>query len=130
MAAAAVFGADDLSFGTNGQGPLGGIDGSACVTDGPFANLTLRLGEVWSVVNHTEYCLSRNFKTVLTDWSWANSSSVEECYNMPTYTDGAWECYSANVHSSVHLGIGGTVCCVFQPGPPPLLLANATTYLP
>lgn len=113
LAASPVFGADDLSFGTNGQGPVGGgIDGSACVTDGAFANTTLRFAQVLGVNNFTEYCLSRSFETTRYYWDWANSTFADACLAQETYVGGAFDCYRAKPHSSVHLAVGGTVCAV------------------
>ncbi|CAN8104145.1 unnamed protein product [Discula destructiva] len=110
LAAAPVFGSDELSFGTNGQGAVGGgIDGSACVTDGAFANTTLRFGQVFGVTNHTEYCLSRSFETERYYWDWANSTVVDGCFAEETYTGGAFDCYRSHPHSSVHLAVGGTL---------------------
>lgn len=110
LAAASIWGGDELSFGTNGQGARGGgIDGSACVTDGAFANTTLRMGQSWGVSNYTEYCLSRSFETERYYWDWANSSYVDACYAQESYVDGAFDCYRAKPHSSVHLAVSGTV---------------------
>jgi len=55
LAAASIWGSDDLSFGSNGQSSDG------CVVDGPFANTTLHLSQQWGVNNYTSYCLGRSF---------------------------------------------------------------------
>lgn len=109
LAAAPVFGSDELSFGSNGLGAADGVDGSACVTDGAFANTTLRLNQVWGVNNYTEYCLSRSFESTRYYWDWANSSYVDTCYAYDDYVDGAFDCYRVKPHSSIHLAVGGTV---------------------
>ncbi|KAI0474996.1 amino acid transporter [Xylariaceae sp. FL0804] len=94
---ASVWGADELSFGTTSDG---------CVADGPFANTTLRLSQQWGVNNYTHYCLERQYDAYY--WDWANSSYVEPCAAIGDYVT-ARPCYSAKPHSSVHLGVGGTV---------------------
>lgn len=110
LSASPVFGSDDLSFGSNGQGAANGLDGSACVTDGAFANTTLRLAQLYGVTNYTEYCLSRNFETTRYYWDWANSTYADTCYAEENYVNGAFDCYRVKPHSSVHLAVGGTVC--------------------
>ncbi|KAI1260053.1 amino acid transporter [Xylariaceae sp. FL1019] len=97
LADAAVFGTDDLSFGTTQDG---------CVVDGAFANTTLRLNQLWGVKNTTEYCLSRSYDESY--WAWANTTYSDACFAKPNYTE-AWPCWSASPHSSAHLAVGGTL---------------------
>lgn len=95
-----VWGADDLSFGSNGR------NDDECVVDGPFANTTLRLNMAWGVTEYDEYCLGRNFTASY--WSWANSTYSDTCYAKTNYYN-AFNCYHATPRSSVHLGVSGTV---------------------
>lgn len=100
LADASVWGADELSFGSDGAGAGG------CVVDGAFANTTLRLNEAWGVPNTTEYCLSRSFSD--TNWAWANSTYSDACLAKSNYTE-AWPCWSKYPHSSAHIAVGGTL---------------------
>lgn len=90
----------DTGFGGNG------LDGDGCVTDGPFANLTLHLNSSDLPVDGG-YCLSRNFN--LTQFEGANSSNIDTCFAYDTFED-ARQCYEANPHSAGHGGVGGVVC--------------------
>jgi tyrosinase len=100
LADAAVWGSDDLSFGTTNGG---------CVVDGAFANTTLHLNQYWGVANYTSYCMSRTYDDSY--WAWANSSYSDTCMAKETYSD-VWPCWSKYPHSSAHLAVGGTVSSV------------------
>jgi tyrosinase len=94
---AAVFGADELSFGSTESG---------CVVDGAFGNMKLRLNQLWGELNTTEYCLSRSYNNSY--WAWANTTYSEACFAKDNYTE-VWPCWSKYPHSSAHLAVGGTV---------------------
>lgn len=97
VADAAVFGSDELSFGSTQDG---------CVIDGAFANTTLRLNQLWGQLNTTEYCLSRFYDNSY--WAWSNTTYSDTCFGKENYTE-AWPCWSKYPHSSAHLAVGGTV---------------------
>lgn len=90
----------DTGFGGNG------LDGDGCVTDGPFANLTLHLNSSDLPDPNGGYCLSRKFN--LTQFEGANSSNIDTCFAYDTFED-ARQCYEANPHSAGHGGVGGVV---------------------
>ncbi|ETS76937.1 hypothetical protein PFICI_10811 [Pestalotiopsis fici W106-1] len=114
LAAASVWGADDLSFGTASNG---------CVTDGAFANTTLHLNQLWGVANYSSYCLSREYDESY--WSWANTSYADACMATTNYSD-AWQCWVAKPHSSAHLAVGGTLSDqAGSPGDPLFFLHHA-----
>jgi tyrosinase len=108
LAEASPWGDDKYSFGGDGR------RGDGCVVDGPFANLTLRMGmDNRGVQNFTEYCLNRVFEPDSNPkhWNWADRRHVEECYNRKTYRS-AYECYNIKPHVSAHVAVGGTVSCI------------------
>lgn len=84
-------------FGGNGHGDHG------CVSDGPFANLTLQLNDDYTTGS---YCLSRDFDS--SAFSGGGQSNVDSCYAMKEYI-GAWPCYEGNPHDAGHNGVGGVV---------------------
>ncbi|KAI1338355.1 amino acid transporter [Xylariaceae sp. FL0016] len=94
---ASVWGAGDLALETTSSG---------CVADGPFANTTLRLSQQWGVNNYTNFCLAREYDVQY--WNWANLLYLEPCFAIDDYVT-ARPCFSAKPHSSVHLGVGGTL---------------------
>lgn len=117
LADASIWGADALSFGTNGRASDG------CVVDGAFANTTLHLNQAWGVNNYTEYCLNRAFTD--TDWAWSNSSYADACMAKEDYAT-AWPCWSDYPHSSAHLATGGTLADqAASPGDPVFFLHHA-----
>ncbi|KAI1413349.1 Di-copper centre-containing protein [Hypoxylon sp. FL1857] len=103
---AAVFDTE-TGFGGNGTGAAG------CVTDGPFANLTLRLQVDLTT---EEYCLSRFFNDrALAQGARAN---VDACMAKDKFTD-AWNCLEAGPHGAGHGGVSGTMVNPFtSPGDP------------
>ncbi|KAF6813124.1 amino acid transporter [Colletotrichum sojae] len=101
---ASVWGSDEYSFGTNGVETETGDPG--CVVDGPFANTTLRMDQVWGVDYYDEYCLSRRWNQ--TAWEFANQTNVDACFVKETY-DEANFCYVDSPHSCGHLATGGTM---------------------
>lgn len=84
-------------FGGNGTGD------DSCVTDGPFANLTLHLGPNYDVTDH---CLSRAIDNPT--FSWANQTYLDECYAAQNYST-AWPLIASKPHSAAHLAVGGIV---------------------
>lgn len=84
-------------FGGDGSGQGG------CLTDGPFANLELRLN---SDDTTRPYCLSRDLRQ--DRFVGASASYVNECYEMDHFDD-AWPCYEGYPHTAGHNGIGGVV---------------------
>lgn len=100
LADASIWGSDDLSFGTNGQ------EGDRCVVDGPFANTTLHMSQLYGVANYTDYCLSRDFTDSY--WMWANSTYADACFAKGNYSE-AYPCWSKYPHSGAHLSVSGTV---------------------
>ncbi|KXH65419.1 amino acid transporter [Colletotrichum nymphaeae SA-01] len=100
---ASVWGSDEFSFGTNG---VNTTQGTNCVIDGPFANTTLRMDQVYGIDYYDEYCLSREFNQ--TAFTFANQSYVDECYVKETYNEANF-CYVDSPHSCGHLATGGTM---------------------
>ncbi|KAH0437823.1 amino acid transporter [Colletotrichum camelliae] len=87
----------DAVYGFGGDGE--GDDG--CITDGPFANLTLHMKTAGS--NNT-YCLQRKLNQ--DDLDTANSDNLVECFNKTSY-DEAWQCYNGSPHGAGHGAVGG-----------------------
>lgn len=102
---ASVWGDDDYSFGTNGVSD-GGNGTLKCVVDGPFANTTLRITQIWGVNSYDEYCMSRDFNQ--TAWVAVNQSNVDACFAKTDYNSANF-CYVDLPHSGGHLATGGTV---------------------
>lgn len=100
---ASVWGADEFSFGTNGVNTTSGTN---CVVDGPFANTTLRMDQIWGVNYYDEYCLSREWNQ--TAFTFANQSYVDVCFEKTNYNEANF-CYVDSPHSCGHLATGGTV---------------------
>ncbi|KAI2471576.1 Di-copper centre-containing protein [Annulohypoxylon bovei var. microspora] len=97
----------ETGFGGNGTG-VGG-----CVTDGPFANLTLRFQADLTI---DEYCLSR----YLNDRAFAAAAkeNVDMCLEKGTFVD-AWSCLEGRPHGAGHGGVMGTMINPFtSPGDP------------
>lgn len=86
-----------------GLGGNGSATDNQCVTDGPFANLTLHLNQTTS---YTSYCLSRDLS--VTSIETGNQSNVDTCFASEDYA-AAWLCYKAKPHTAGHAGIAGTV---------------------
>lgn len=97
----------DTGFGGTGTGD------DLCVTDGPFANLTLHMNRT---TNYADYCLSRDFSP--TSIQNGNSTYVDACFASSNYSE-AWQCYKSKPHTAGHAAIGGTVSV---PGFNPLYL--------
>lgn len=94
----------DTGFGGTGTGD------DLCVTDGPFANLTLHMNRT---TNYADYCLSRDFSP--TSIQNGNSTYVDACFASSNYSE-AWQCYKSKPHTAGHAAIGGTVSvsCIFH----------------
>lgn len=103
---APIWGSDDISFGTNGTGDTSPVPGElrgSCVTDGPFANMTLHyLG-----LKEQEHCFSRGFASEdllhnLT--SWLRPQIIEKLLLMPRYED-----FNSYLEHYTHLAIPGII---------------------
>ncbi|KAF2855807.1 Di-copper centre-containing protein [Plenodomus tracheiphilus IPT5] len=103
---APIWGSDDISFGTNGTGDTSPVPGElrgSCVTDGPFANMTLHyLG-----LKEQEHCFSRGFASEdllhnLT--SWLRPQIIEKLLLMPRYED-----FNGYLEHHTHLAIPGII---------------------
>jgi tyrosinase len=103
-------------FGGNGSST------DHCVTDGPFANLTLRVNRDLTTSDH---CLTRNFNTC--SFKFAVQANVDECQNKTTWQ--TWRtCTEAIPHASGHGGVGALMQSVpLSPGDPIFWLHH--TYL-
>ncbi|KAL7265818.1 hypothetical protein RUND412_011655, partial [Rhizina undulata] len=90
----------DLFYGTVNFGGNGnGTDGVAgCITDGPFANLTLHIGPEQT---DTDHCLKRNFNETL---ALGNSQSYVDVCLAETAIEEAWPCIAHEPHVSTHGG--------------------------
>ncbi|KAH7082308.1 hypothetical protein FB567DRAFT_530999 [Paraphoma chrysanthemicola] len=104
--AAPIWGSDDISFGRNGTGDVSPVPGQirgSCVTDGPFANMTLHyLG-----LKEQEHCFSRGFASEnllhnLT--SWLRPQIIEKLLLMPRYEE-----FNAFLEHYTHLAIPGII---------------------
>lgn len=80
-----------------------GGEGSDCVTDGPFVNLTLHMNSSGTT---EDYCLTRSFNS--NGFQSGVQANLDECFNMTTYED-AFDCYQVNPHTAGHSAVGGTV---------------------
>ncbi|KAI0116207.1 Di-copper centre-containing protein [Hypoxylon sp. NC0597] len=99
----------DKAIGFGGDGT--GTDG--CVTNGPFANLTLRL-QVDLTTN--EYCLSRHLNDRA--FSQAAKVNVDTCVAKDKFID-MWNCLEGRPHGAGHGGVSGTMVNPFtSPGDP------------
>lgn len=108
---------NQTGFGGNGRSEDG------CVTDGPFANLTLHLNSSGLPDESGGYCLSRSFD--LTSLERGDGSEVETCYAYDTFED-ARQCYESDPHAAGHGGVGGVMINVAaSPGDPIFFLHHA-----
>ncbi|KAI1087408.1 Di-copper centre-containing protein [Rostrohypoxylon terebratum] len=97
----------ETGFGGNGTGANG------CVTDGPFANFTLRFQADNTI---SEYCLSRflNDRAL----SMATRENVAKCIAAETFLE-AWNCLEGAPHGAGHGAVMGTMINAFtSPGDP------------
>jgi hypothetical protein len=90
-----MWGAD--AFGGNGTGS------DLCVTDGRFANMTLRIGPG---DEDTEYCLRRAWDNENAIAN-ANSTMLDMCNSYNTYSP-LWDCISNIPHKGVHTLVAQT----------------------
>lgn len=91
-------------FGGNGTGP------DLCVSDGPFAGLSLHLDQTGQ--STAPYCLSRNLNQAGFDL--ANSSYLDPCMAENDYTH-AWPCFNAaGPHAAGHEAVGGVVSSILH----------------
>lgn len=100
-----------------------GGEGGDCVTDGPFANLTLHLTSSYSEINVTDYCLARSFSDTIFDFG--NTTYDAECLAEANYTV-ALPCYSSFPHVAGHGGVGGTMLDVSASPAEPLFFLHHT----
>lgn len=91
----------DTGFGGNG------LDGNGCITDGPFADLTLHINASGLPDVNGGYCVTRNFN--LTWMEKADRPNLENCFQNVTFED-ARQCIEADPHSAGHGGVGALVC--------------------
>lgn len=103
-----------LGFGGNGNGadftvsldesmfPFNFTATAKCITDGPFANYTLRVGP--TDVRNEPHCLSRDINDEVSLGS--AQAEVDACMNKPTFAE-AWPCFELNPHRGGHGGVGG-----------------------
>lgn len=107
---------DDLSDADVFQSDALGGNGSGddnCITDGPFANLTLYMENDGRTGN---YCISRDLDVSNLEGSTQDEVDVCEAYD--NYDD-AWECYYSTPHAAGHSAVGGLMTSVSQsPGDP------------
>ncbi|KAH0430728.1 amino acid transporter [Colletotrichum camelliae] len=90
-----------------------GGEGSDCVTDGPFVNLTLHIN---STSNYANDCLTRSFNS--NGFQTGQQEYIDECFASENYT-AAFECYQVNPHTAGHSAVGGTMLDVVgSPGDP------------
>lgn len=80
-----------------------GGPGGDCVTDGPFANLTLHLNATSKSANE---CLTRELNPE--GFQGGRQEEIDACFNTTTYQE-AFNCYRVNPHTAGHFGVGGTV---------------------
>jgi tyrosinase len=102
------------SFGAN--------TGGGCLTDGPFANRTLRIGPLGMMKPNNTRCLSRNFNPQIAEAS-ATKATLARIVKAKTYKDLTYEMehppppkyekgvfkFQGDVHSIGHSGVGGEV---------------------
>lgn len=106
-----VFQKED-AFGGTGSGS------NRYITDGPFANTTLRLQRPGQAAR--EYRISRSLSTRFLGG--AGQASLDACFQVRTYT-AAWECWHGQTHSAGHISIGGlNGDVVLSPGDPAFFL--------
>lgn len=89
----------DTEYGFGGDGS--GDDD--CITDGPFANLTLHLGPIYEVTDH---CLSRSLSA--NSITWANQTYLDACYAAEDY-ETAYPLFSSSPHTAGHAAVGGVM---------------------
>jgi tyrosinase len=106
----------ETGFGGNGTAT------TQCVSDGPFANLTIRVNIDLSISPH---CLTRNFNPCR--FNYAVQANVDACQAKPTFE--LWRtCMETIPHAAGHGGIGATMENVaLSPGDPMFFLHH--TYL-
>lgn len=100
------------AFGGTGSGS------NRYVTDGPFANTTLRLQRLGTAAK--EYRISRSLSA--RNLAGAGQSSLNACFQIRTYT-AAWECWHGQTHGAGHSALGGlNMNVVLSPGDPAFYL--------
>jgi tyrosinase len=88
------------------------------LTDGPFANLTLRLQR--PNVANKDYRISRslNARTL----GGAGQASINSCFAIKSYA-AAWECWHGQTHGAGHMSVGALMVDVaLSPGDPTFYL--------
>lgn len=111
-----IFTAD--AFGGNGDT----ADENRCVTDGPFANLTMRMR--YDLEDATTYCLARKFSDVALP-AGVSAAIVETCMEYENYTT-AWECFAGTIHGSGHIAVSGTMGHVANAAGDPVFFLHHT----
>jgi tyrosinase len=96
----------------------GGSGSNSYISNGPFANTTLRVQRPNQTP--TTYRISRRLNSFFL--SGASLSSLNTCFQMTTYT-AVWECLGGSPHSAGHGAAGGLMLDVFlSPGDPMFFL--------
>ncbi|RPB07750.1 Di-copper centre-containing protein [Morchella conica CCBAS932] len=103
--------------------------GGGCITNGPFANLTLHMGP-GGRVERNDHCITRDFHPYVQDWfseqevnSTLNEKGFESLWRR---IEGIFEVRQLGLHGAGHLGVGGTLADVYSsPGDPLFYLHHA-----
>lgn len=107
--AAPIWGRDDASFGLSGEGP------DNCVRTGPFAD--------WRPDYPSSHCLKRTFGSETR--ALPSIESVNQAINSLRTFDELAEYLESDVHSYVHVGIGGDMAVMYSPNDPVFFLHHA-----
>ncbi|KAI0011054.1 Di-copper centre-containing protein [Xylariaceae sp. FL0662B] len=105
----------ELGFGGNGSSSE-----DQCITDGPFANVTLHFN---MDLTTTEVCITRRLNDRA--FSSAARENVEKCLAQDGFEE-AWNCLEGGPHGAGHGGVSGTmVNPLLSPGDPVFYLHHA-----
>lgn len=84
--------------------------GGGCITNGPFANLTLHMGP-GKRVERNDHCITRDFHPYVQDWfseQEVNSTLSEKSFeSLWRRIEGMFEVRQLGLHGAGHLGVGG-----------------------
>ncbi|PSN62325.1 Di-copper centre-containing protein [Corynespora cassiicola Philippines] len=78
-----------------------GSEGGECITDGPFANHTVRITERSLYSNE---CINRKFNKEA--WTMNNQTNLDKCSSATSYGDVS-RCMEGSAHGGGHTGVGG-----------------------